>query len=31
MPFGRTRYLPVAGYPGETPFRIIDKSGSCRT
>jgi len=28
---GRTWYLPVAGYPGETPFRIIDKSGATRT
>lgn len=28
---GRTWYLPVSSYPGETPFRMIDKSGSFRT
>jgi hypothetical protein len=28
---GRSWYLPVAAYPGETPFRIVDKSDAYRT
>jgi len=28
---GRTWYLPVAGYPGSTPYRMIDKSAAYRT
>jgi len=28
---GRPWYLPVSTFPGETPYRMVDKSGSYRT
>jgi hypothetical protein len=28
---GKPWYLPIAGYPGETPYRMIDKSNAYRT
>jgi len=28
---GKTWYLPIAGYPGTTPYRMIDKSTAFRT
>jgi hypothetical protein len=28
---GKTWYLPIAGYPGATPYRMIDKSNAYRT
>lgn len=28
---GKTWYLPIASFPGETPFRLVDKSRAFRT
>ncbi|HPW17107.1 MAG TPA: carboxypeptidase regulatory-like domain-containing protein [Candidatus Aminicenantes bacterium] len=28
---GKTWYLPGAAFPGETPYRLVDKSKACRT